>query len=412
MTGSGTTPGRLLVITSNYPRWAGDSTTPFVLDLTRAMADRGWAADVLAPHAPDAARDEVLEDIPVHRFRYLLPERAQTVCYQGGALVNLRQNRTNLLKLPALVGAEWATVVRRVRTGGYDAVHAHWVLPQGLVGVLATRKIPVVVTVHGGDVFALDQGPLRAAKRLAFGRAAAVTVNSSATERAVLDLTRPRRLERIPMGIDVDPVVNTAAVERLRREHRRGDGPLLALVGRVVAEKGIFDLLHAVDRLRADLPGVRAVVLGEGQDRVAAEARAADLSLGDHIAFVGWVDPTQVPAWLAAADVVVAPSRTAPDGWAEAQGLSIVEAMAARRPVVASDSGGIGDAIEHEVTGLVVGEGHPDQLAEAVRRLHADPALATRLAESGRARAVERFSAGASADAFSSLFTDLIGTRR
>ncbi len=412
MTGSGTTPGRLLVITSNYPRWAGDSTTPFVLDLTRALADRGWEADVLAPHAPDAARDEVLGDIPVHRFRYLLPERAQTVCYQGGALVNLRQHRTNLLKLPALVGAEWATVVRRVRSGRYDAVHAHWVLPQGLVGVLATRKVPVVVTVHGGDVFALDQGPLRAAKRLAFGRADAVTVNSSATERAVLDLTRPRRLERIPMGIDVDPVVDTAAVERLRSEHRRGDGPLLALVGRVVAEKGVFDLLDAVDRLRADLPGVRAVVLGEGQDRVAAEARAADLGLGDHIAFVGWVDPAEVPAWLATADVVVAPSRTAPDGWAEAQGLSIVEAMAAGRPVVASDSGGIGDAVEHEVTGLVVGEGRPDELAEAVRRLHREPALAIRLAESGRARAVERFSADASADAFSSLFTDLIGTRR
>ena len=110
--------------------------------------------------------------------------------------------------------------------------------------------------------------------------------------------------------------------------------------------------------------------------------------------------------------MVVAPSRTAPDGWAEAQGLSIVEAMAAGRPVVASDSGGIGDAVEHEVTGLVVGEGRPDELAEAVRRLHREPALAVRLAESGRARAVERFSADASADAFSSLFTDLIGTRR
>ena len=85
--------------------------------------------------------------------------------------------------------------------------------------------------------------------------------------------------------------------------------------------------------------------------------------------------------------------------------------MAARRPVVASDSGGIGDAVEHEVTGLVVSEGRPDQLADAVRRLHADPTLAARVAEAGRARAVERFSADASADAFSALFTDLIGRR-
>ena len=411
MNGSGPTPGRLLVITSNYPRWAGDSTTPFVLDLTRALSERGWEADVLAPHAPGAARDEVLDGIPVHRFRYLRPERAQTVCYQGGALVNLRQNRANLLKLPALVGAEWATVARRLRSGSYDAVHAHWVLPQGLVGVLATRAVPVVITVHGGDVFALDQGPLRAAKRLAFSRAAAVTVNSSATERAVLGLARPRRLERIPMGIDVDPDVDPATVERVRGRYQRGNGPLLALVGRVVAEKGVFDLLEAVNRLRSDLPDVRAVVLGEGQDRVAAEARVTELGLGDHVAFIGWVDPTEVPTWLAAADIVVAPSRTAPDGWAEAQGLSIVEAMAARRPVVASDSGGIGDAVEHEVTGLVIEEGRADQLAAAVRRLHADPALAERLAAAGRQRAVDRFSADASAAAFSALFADLIGTR-
>jgi glycosyltransferase involved in cell wall biosynthesis len=129
------------------------------------------------------------------------------------------------------------------------------------------------------------------------------------------------------------------------------------------------------------------------------------------VRFVGWVDSTEVPSWLAAADIVVAPSRTAPDGWAEAQGLSIVEAMAARRPLVATASGGIGDAVEHEVTGLVVGEGRPDELADAVRRLHADPALATRLAEAGRERAVERFAADASADAFSDLFADLIGQR-
>lgn len=399
--------GRLLVVTSNYPRWEGDSTTPFVLDLTRHLADRGWAADVLAPHAPGAARDEVLGGIPVHRFRYLRPESAQTVCYQGGALVNLRQKKSNLAKLPALVGVEWGAVARRVASGRYDAVHAHWALPQGLVSVLATRRTPVVLTVHGGDVFALDQGPLRAAKAMAFRRAAAVTVNSSATEAAVVDLARPRRLERVPMGIDVDPPVDAAAVERIRREYRVGAGPLLALVGRVVAEKGVFDLLDAVDRLRADRPDVRAVVLGEGQDRATAEARSAELGLEGHVTFVGWVEPPEVPAWFAAADIVTTPSRTAPDGWAEAQGLSIVEAMASGTPVVAADNGGIGDAVEHEHTGLLVTEARPDELAAAVRRLHDDPDLAARLAAAGRERAVTVFSADASADAFSRLFEEV-----
>jgi phosphatidyl-myo-inositol dimannoside synthase len=403
--------GRLLVVTSNYPRWEDDSTTPFVLHLTQGLARRGWEADVVAPHAPDAARDEVLGGVPVHRFRYLRPERSQTVCYQGGALVNLRQRPTNLLKLPALVGAEWAAVAKRVRSGRYDAVHAHWLLPQGLVAALASRRVPVVATVHGGDVFALDQRPLRAAKRYVVEHAAAVTVNSSATEKAVLDLGTPRRLERIPMGIDADPSVDEAVVRRLRQEHRRGDGPLVALIGRVVEEKGVFDLIAAVDRLRDDLPGVRAVVLGEGQDRGRAEADVAARGLGDHVAFVGWVDPTEVPAWLAAVDVVVAPSRTAADGWTEAQGLSIVEAMAARRPVVATATGGIGDAVEHEATGLLVGEGRPDELAAGIRRLHDDPELATRVAAAGRALVEARYQADTSADAFSALFTDVIGVR-
>jgi glycosyltransferase involved in cell wall biosynthesis len=403
--------GRLLVVTSNYPRWSGDSTTPFVLHLTQRLLERGWEADVLAPHAPQAARDEVMDGVPVHRFRYVLPERSQTVCYQGGALVNLRQNKLNLLKLPALVGAEWATVARRLRTGGYDAVHAHWLLPQGLVAALASRRVPVVATVHGGDVFALDNPILRRAKRLAVERAAAVTVNSSATERAVLELGRPQRLERIPMGINAEPLVDPAEVRRIQYRHRKGDGPLIALVGRVVEEKGIFDLLAAVDLLRADLPDVRLLVLGEGQDKARAEAVVEEKGLQGHVHFVGWVDAGEVPAWLAAVDVVAAPSRTAPDGWTEAQGLSIIEAMAAHRAVVAADTGGIGDTVEHEVTGLLVPEGRPDELAAALRRLHDDPDLATRLAANGRALVVAKFLADTSADTFSELFADLVGRR-
>jgi phosphatidyl-myo-inositol dimannoside synthase len=401
---------RLLVVTSNYPRWEGDSTTPFVLHLCQALSRRGWETDVLAPHAPGAAEDEVLGGIAVHRFHYLWPERAQTVCYQGGALVNLRRSPANVAKLPALVGAELAAVRRRLGRSGYDAVHAHWALPQGLVGVLAAgRRVPVVVTVHGGDVFALDQRPLRAAKRWAFRRAAAVTVNSSATERAVLALATPRRLDRIPMGIEIDPAVDAAVVERVRREHRRGEGPLLALVGRVVAEKGVFDLLAAVDRLRSELPDLRAVVVGEGQDRAAAEQRCLDLGLGDHVRFVGWVEPEEVPAWLGAADIVVAPSRRAADGWTEGQGLAIVEAMAARRPVVATDTGGIGDVVVDDVTGVLVPEGRPDRIAAAILDLVRNRARTERLAEAGRAVAMARFSADASADAFADVFAEVTG---
>jgi glycosyltransferase involved in cell wall biosynthesis len=83
--------------------------------------------------------------------------------------------------------------------------------------------------------------------------------------------------------------------------------------------------------------------------------------------------------------------------------------MAARRPVVATASGGIGDLVEDGVTGLLVPEGRPDELAAALRRLHGEPGLADRLAAGGRALVVARYRADAAAAAFSELFTEVIG---
>ena len=86
---------RVLCVTSNFPRWEGDSTTPFVLHLAEDLQALGWEVDVLAPHAPSAARHEVLDGVSVDRFRYLWPENRETVCYQGGALINLKQEDSN-----------------------------------------------------------------------------------------------------------------------------------------------------------------------------------------------------------------------------------------------------------------------------------------------------------------------------
>jgi phosphatidyl-myo-inositol dimannoside synthase len=418
--GSDTAPraasaGRILVVTSNFPRWARDSTTPFVLHLARGLQGLGWQVDVLAPHAPRAARREVLDGVSVERFRYLWPLSAQTVCYQGGALVNLRERRSNVLKLPALIAAEWAAVARRLARRRYDLLHSHWILPQGFVGVLAARPlgIPHVVTAHGGDVFALRGRLLQAFKRFALQRADGVTVNSSVTRAAVVAIApQAAPVEIIPMGVPVGRPPDPTEVVALRERHRQGAGPLLAFVGRVVEEKGVEDLIRAVGILRRRHLDATAVVLGEGPHRPAFERLSAELGLSAHVRFLGWVPSESVPAYLAAADVLVAPSRPAPDGWIEAQGLSVVEAMSAGTPVVASRSGGVIDAIEDGETGLLVSVGSPTEIAAAVERLASDQALAGHLRERAARRAAERFSRLASAAAFSALFERLVGERR
>ncbi len=401
--------GRILCVTSNFPRWEGDSTTPFVLHLCQDLQALGWEVDVVAPHAPGCAMRETLGGVKVERFRYLWPESQETVCYHGGALVNLRRDKTNFLKLPALVLSEWWAIYRRLRTRQYDLLHSHWILPQGFTGVLAAKPlgIPHVITVHGSDVLSLPGKMLGKFKRFALNRADIVSVNSSVTRKAVLNLTsKIAALHTIPTGVtNVEP--NPKSTAGIRKEFRRENGPLLVFVGRLVYEKGIDDLINAAHILKARMPDLTVLVIGDGQDRPALEKQAEQLGVQDRVKFKGWVPPEQVPDYMAAGDIFVGPSKMSPEGGVEAQGLTFAEAMLAGCPVIATRSGGIPDIVRHEETGLLVSESAPDEITAAVEKLVNDPGLRNRLVNSGRELVREKYVRPKPAETFSAIFEDL-----
>ncbi|MDJ0952213.1 MAG: glycosyltransferase [Acidimicrobiia bacterium] len=399
---------RVLLITSNFPRWPGDATTPFVLNLAVDLQKEGWQVDVLAPHAPGAKRRETMNGIDVRRFRYLLPESQQTVCYGGGALINLRERRSNWLKVPALVLAEMAVTTWRLLRGRYDIVNAHWLLPQGFVGAVAGRltRTPMVATVHGGDVFDLRGSTLGRFKRWAIKRARVVTVNSTATAAATRAIEPTATIAKIPMGVE-SRAADAGQVDAIRHRHRVGAGPLVVFVGRLVAEKGVADLIEAMPVVRNAAPAAKLLVVGSGQDESAFVALSEDLGLGDSVVFTGWVDPAEVPAYMAAADVFAGPSKRSASGWEEGLGLVFLEAMMAGTPVVATRTGGIPVIVRNERTGLLVAEGSPDQLAAAILRLHTNPTLRSQLVAGGKDLVTGTYTRQASAAAFAELFDSL-----
>lgn len=405
--------GRILCVTSNFPRWHGDSTTPFVLHLNQDLQQLGWQIAVIAPHAPGAKTHEVLDGISIHRFRYLLPESLETVCYQGGALINLRKNRINYAKLPALIASEWAHTLLWLKKEQFDILHTHWLLPQGFVGVLSANLlgIPHVCTVHGGDVFGLQTPWLKKFKSFTIRHCNAVTVNSSATRQAVENLCPGySSLHTIPMGVSVPGPLSQDQIDvaaSIRSRFRRGGGPLVLFVGRLVEEKGLADLLSAAAILKDRKQKITILAIGEGQDRPLLEQQVSDLKLDNSVFFTGWVAPDELPTYLAASDIFAAPSRTAHNGWVEAQGLTIIEAMITGKPVVTTKSGGIVDSVTHETSGLLVNERSPDELAAAIERLICDPSLAARLGTRAHIDATNRFSRKVSAQSFSQLFSTL-----
>lgn len=400
---------------SNFPRWRGDSTTPFVFHLAQDLQELGWKITVLAPHAPGAATEETMDGVDIKRFRYLWPEHLETVCYHGGMLVNLRKNPLDYIKILPFLAMEVFSLFRELLSQKYALINTHCLLPQGFAGAVANLSchLPHITTIHGSDIFALRKPLFLACKRFALKHVDAVTVNSSVAETAARELSRdtPAILRRIPMGVAQIEGSHDSMAAMLRNRYRRGNGPLIIFVGRLVEEKGVSDLLTAISLLTSQFPDITAIIIGEGHDRLTFDAQAEELGIATHVSFPGWVEPLDLPAWYQSADVFVGPSKRSPEGWIEAQGLTFIEALMAGTPVVATRSGGIVDAIRHEETGLLVEENSPSEIAAAVERIHNDHDLRQRLIANGKALAESTFSRHASAAAFSSLFDELLERR-
>jgi glycosyltransferase involved in cell wall biosynthesis len=184
-----------------------------------------------------------------------------------------------------------------------------------------------------------------------------------------------------------------AAVKRIFTSNGR---PIIFTSARLHEGKGHVYLLQAAKLI----PEALFVFAGDGPERGRLEAYARQIGVEGQVIFLG--HRNDVPQLLAACDMFVLPSLY------EALGLSILEAMAAGKPVVATAVGGIKESVIDGVTGLLVPPRNPESLADAIRRLLYDRALATRIAESGRTRAVELFSSDAMAQAVIRVYDELI----
>lgn len=393
---------RVLFLTSSYPRWDRDPTSAFLHDLAVDLTGRGWRITVLAPHAPGVLRHEVLDGVELHRFRYAWPERAQRLCYGGGAIENFRTSRRARVQLPGLIAAEWWATARALTTD-VDVLHAHWTLPQGFVAAITPRRrVPRILTVHGSDVLSLRGRRLDRVAGRALRAAALVTANSAATAAAARDIGGPRlALATIPFGIDLERRPAADDVATLRARFGGGAGPLLVFVGRLIRGKGVYDIVSAAALLSAELPELAVAFVGDGPEADGIRLEADRLGIASRIHLIGRLEPAEVPAWYAAADAVVAPSLV------EGQGLSIIEAMAAGALVIAARTGGVIDTISDGANGLLVPPGDPAGIAAAVRRVVYDPQEAARMADRGR-ESVGRFSRAATANRMAEAYEDVL----
>lgn len=274
----------------------------------------------------------------------------------------------------------------------FDLVDTH-TSKGGILGRFAARLAGVPRIIHHAHGFAFKDSNHRWVRKifLALERMAAKACDG------IISVSEEHRATAIAEGVAASSHVRTVlnGIDlRLfehpnRREARRqlgvdGDELLIGVANRLAPVKAIEYAIRAMPAVVKRFPNARLVIVGEGPSEADLRREAANSGVADRIDFAGF--RRNVPELLPAFDIVVQPSR-----W-EGLSISLLEAMAAGRPLVACDVQGNRDVIEHGVNGLMVPPQDPDALASAIANLLSDPALAKRLGERAARDCRTRFS--------------------
>lgn len=302
----------------------------------------------------------------------------------------------------------FAGLREQVRDVGPDILHTRLNV-SNTVGVAAAACLgkdrPVIVRSFDNDVVQ-DYGPVaRLAAAFLASRVDAEVAISESVQRSMIQAFGGRmgRSEVIPPGVDLERFDRTAADPGRVREVRSGAARVVGTVARLAGQKNLTVLLDALSALRAEMPGLRLVVAGEGPLRHRLERQAADLGVLEGVSFLGHQE--DVVAVYASMDVFVLPSHH------EGFGVVFLEAMSMGVPVVGTRVVGSVDAIQEEKTGLLVPPGDARALAHAIRRLLTEEGLADGLVENARKWVRDRGSRAVMAAGMERLYRELCFVR-
>ncbi|HWH35092.1 MAG TPA: glycosyltransferase [Acidimicrobiales bacterium] len=369
-----------------YPRFS----ETFILNEILAHEAAGLDLEIFSLRAPaDGRFHEALAEVraPVTYLRHHGRRAAELWDQLGaaaGELPGVADHLDELLAADVDDGAQALELAVLVRRRGIRHLHAHFASVATTVARLASSLtgVPFSFTAHAKDIFHHDVDPAELRRNLQ-AASAAVTVsdfNLAHLRRAHGSATA--RTARVYNGLDL---------ERFAYSDPRHRPPVIVGVGRLVEKKGFATLVDACALLAGRGRDFRCTIVGDGPERQALAQRIEHRGVAHLVELAGGRPQGEVRRLVGGSAVLAAPCVVGSDGNRDGLPTVVLEAMALGTPCVATPVTGMPEAVEDGVTGVLVGEGDAEALAEALDRLLVDPGLRSRLAAPARARVEERF---------------------
>ncbi len=373
-------PLTVMMLSWEYPPRVIGGISPHINFLSKSLAKNNVKVHVVTCDFPGAPLHEVIDGVEVHRidsYKNPSPDFATWVY-----LMNL-----NMQKEAAAIAAKLS--------GPIDVFHAHdWLVANAGIGLKHIFRKPLIVTMHSTEIGRREGLHTDTEKMiheteawLTYEAWKVICCSDYMVQHVKWAFGLPNdKLVMVPNGVNhsIYDGLEKQHLTEFRRKFALPEEKLVLFVGRLVYEKGIHILINAVPRVLSKV-NAKFVIVGSGYMKDQLLTIVRSMGLEHKVLFQGFMDEENLLKLQKIADVCVVPSMFEPFG------IVALEAMAAKSPVVASDTGGLSEIINHEVTGIKVYPNNADSLAWGITKVLLDAGFSTYLSENAYNTILEKY---------------------
>lgn len=403
---------KICILTHTFPKSRQDTTAFFMHPLVLGLIGVGNEVVVLTPYNTELE----VKDFPyrIVSYKYVWPSFLHRLGYsrtlQAGAKLKLE---TYFLS-PFLYFFGILALLRLCRKEKFHLVSSHWILPNGFIAFMASKllKIPYTVTLPGSDVYVAKKNKLFSQMAvLAANNASAVLADSPGFLDDLLKLgAKIKRRGIIPYPVEVEKLKpGTSGQKKLRQDLNLKEGEIIIMgVARLIYKKGFSYLLKATAPILTENKKIKLIIIGDGDLKEELKNLAKKLGIERGTIFIYRVKREEMINYYNLAGIFVASSIEDKEGNRDDSPVSLFEAMACGKAVVATNFPGIARVVEDGVNGILVPQKDVKRIREALEKLLTSPLLREKMGKESRRIAKLKLSSKKIGGQYARLFQQIV----
>ena len=369
---------KILMLTWEYPPRVVGGISRVVYDLSRTLLKDGHDVTVVTYKEGDAPEFEDDKGVKVYRV--------------NNYMINPNNFIDWIMQLNFNLVAKANEII--AKEGKFDVIHAHdWLVAYAAKTLKNSYNIPIVSTIHATEagrnsgIHDETQRYINDTEWMLTYESSEVIVNSNYMKNELQRLfgLPYEKINVIPNGVNMNLFNGIERDYNFRRKFAMDNEKIILFMGRLVYEKGVQNLIAAMPKVLASYHDAKLVIAGKGGMLDELKAQADYLGISNKVYFAGYMAGKDVQRMYKAADISVFPSTYEPFG------IVALEGMLAERPIVVSDAGGLGEIVEHRVTGMKSYCGNPNSIADSILELLFNPELCDNIVKNAKIKVKENY---------------------